>query len=78
MSGNKNGLIVRLKADQPFILGIHCLAHRLELSGRDAIKKNIAYDKLVTLLLGIYYFYKRSSLQRKTLKSTFKVDWMLD
>ncbi|XP_052061801.1 E3 SUMO-protein ligase KIAA1586-like [Mytilus californianus] len=74
MTGVRNGLITQLKNDYPNIIGIHCLAHRLELSFKDAIKKNHAtYDKLVTLLLGLYYFYKRSPLQRKGLKKTFKL-----
>ena len=74
MTGLRNGLISRLKEDYPYIIGIHCLAHRLELSFKDAIKKNnTIYDKLVTLLLGIYYFYKRSPLQRKGLRKTFQV-----
>lgn len=74
MTGARNGLITQLKEDYPNIIGIQCLAHRLELSFKDAIKKNnTTYDKLVTLLLGIYYFYKRTPLQRKGLKTTFKV-----
>ena len=76
MTGRRTGLISRLKEDYT-IVGVHCLAHRLELSFRDAIKKNAMYDKLLTLLLGIYYFYKRSPLQRKTLKSSFKVGKLL-
>lgn len=73
MTGRGTGLISRLKKDYT-IVGVHCLAHRLELSFRDAIKKNAMYNKLLTLLLGIYYLYKKKSmLQRKTLKSSFKV-----
>ncbi len=73
MVGKRNGLIALLKRDHPSIVGVHCLAHRLELCFRDVFAKNKTYEKLVTLLLGIYYFYKKSSKQRKGLKDTFKV-----
>lgn len=71
MMGKKKGLVVLLKKDYPQIIGVHCLCHRLELSFKDALKKNAVYDRLVTMLLGIYYFYKNSPLQRKTLRKTF-------
>ena len=74
MTGKRSGLITLLKKDYPAIVGVHCLAHRLELCFRDVFSKDKSYDKLITLLLGIYYFYKRSSKQRKGLQDTFKVD----
>ena len=75
MLGIKGGLVTLLKQDFPSIIGIHCLAHRLELSFRDTISKDKNYEDLITLLLGIYYFYKRSSKQRKALKESFKVKY---
>ncbi|CAC5422098.1 unnamed protein product [Mytilus coruscus] len=53
---------------------VDCLAHSLERSLKDAIKKCSVYDRLATVLLGIYYFYKctGSPLQRKTLINNFK------
>ena len=41
------------------IINIHCLAHRLDISFRDVVKKAKLYDKLMTLLIGLHYFYKR-------------------
>ena len=73
MIGQHGGLAALLKRDYPHIISIHCLAHRLELSFRDAIAKNANYEKLTTLLLGLYYFYKKSSKQRKGLLQTFEV-----
>jgi hypothetical protein len=73
MMGCKSGLITRLKDIYPEIVGIHCLAHRLELSFRDAFKSNTLYEKLSTLLLSLFYFYKRSPKMRKSLKETIKV-----
>ena len=73
MTGVKNGLVTILKRDYSEIVGFHCLAHRLELSFKDAIKGQKSFEKLSTLLLGLYYFYKNSSKQKKELKRTFKV-----
>ena len=38
-SGHKSGLAALLKADHPHLIAFHCLAHRLELGFKDAIKK---------------------------------------
>lgn len=62
-----------LERDLPELLVVHCLAHRLELSFRDVMKADPLYEKLSTLTIGLYYFYKRSPKQRKALKQTFQV-----
>jgi hypothetical protein len=41
--------------DHPVTIGIHCLAHRLELAFKDVIKGEKSFEQLTTLLLGIYY-----------------------
>lgn len=38
MMGAKRGVITRLKENKPYVVGVHCMAHRLELSFRDAVK----------------------------------------
>lgn len=44
------------------------MAHRLELSLKDASKKVNLYDKAIcTLALGLYYFYHNSALNRAML-----------
>ena len=65
MTGVKGGLVTLLKQDYPGVVGIHCLVHRLELAFKDALKKDKTFDKLVTLLLGVYYFFNNSPAQRK-------------
>lgn len=70
--GKKGGLVTLLKRDIPELHPVHCHAHRLELAFRDVVKADHMYDKLSTLLLGLYYFYKRSPKQRKCLKTTFQ------
>ena len=39
MLGIKGGLVTLLKQDFPLVIGIYCLAHRLELAYRDTISK---------------------------------------
>ena len=52
----------------------HCLAHRLELGFKDAIKTHSQklYDRAMTLLIGLYYLYRKSPTQKKALKRCFK------
>ena len=73
MLGCKKGLAKLLKDDYPSTVVIHCLAHRLELAFKDAVKQSASkpYDRVVTLLIGLYYFYKKSSKQRKSLRRAF-------
>ena len=73
-SGKRTGLAARLQENWPHIIVTHCLAHRLELAFRDSLKNTSSslYDKLMTLLLGLYYLYKKSPKQKKSLKRAFK------
>lgn len=73
MMGKHNGLVALLQKDYTEIIGVHCLAHRLELAYKDAVKNDPVYTRLTTLLLGLYYFYKNSSKQRKNLRECMKV-----
>lgn len=73
--GKRNGVAAHIKKEHPEIVIIHCLAHRLELAFKDATK-NIGsklYEKTTTLLLGLYYFYRKGPKQKKMLKKTFRV-----
>ena len=54
------------------IINVHCLAHRLELSFRDVLKNNKLYEKLMTLLIGLHYFYMKYYKNKSGLQSTIK------
>ena len=71
--GCKSGLVTRLQECYPEVVGIHSLAHRLELSFCDVFKSNKLYGRLSTLLLGLFYFYKNTPKQRKGLRETMSV-----
>ena len=72
MVGRKSGVVTRLSDGLPHVLGVHCMAHRLELSFKDVAKKNLCHKKLDTLLLGLYYFYHNSPLNRANLKASYQ------
>ncbi|XP_038832092.1 zinc finger protein 862-like [Salvelinus namaycush] len=64
MTGAKNGVVSRLKGTRAYIIGIHCMAHRLELTFSDAIQSNVMFQKVEDLLSGLYTFYHTSPLSR--------------
>ena len=57
MLGRKSGVVLRLREDREYAFGIHCIAHQLELSFKDAINKNPCCKRLDALLMGLYYMY---------------------
>ncbi|KAK3083616.1 hypothetical protein FSP39_000304 [Pinctada imbricata] len=73
MQGLKTGLAARLLVDTPHLVITHCVAHRLELAFKDAIKASSKsmYDRAMTLLLGLHYLYKKSPKMKKSLKRSF-------
>ena len=75
MMGKKKGLAALFREKNSDIIVTHCLAHRLELSVKDAIKQSQPklHDKSMTLLMGLYYFYKKSHKQRQQLRRTFEL-----
>lgn len=72
MMGKKKGFTSLLKRQNQDIVVTHCLAHRLELAVKGAVKdlQSKRNDKAMTLLLGLFYFYKKSAKQREGLKQT--------
>ncbi|KAK7944844.1 hypothetical protein WMY93_000572 [Mugilogobius chulae] len=72
MTGAKNGVVSKLKGDRSYIIGIHCMAHRLELSFSDAMRSNIMFQRVELLLGGLYTFYHTSPLNRANLMNSFQ------
>ncbi|KAJ8038366.1 hypothetical protein HOLleu_15764 [Holothuria leucospilota] len=74
MTGHKTGAVQRIRerVARPWLVGVHCSGHKLELAYKDMVKQKIPlYDKLESLLLNIYYFYRNSNLNRALLKESF-------
>ena len=73
MTGVKAGVVAKFRDWRGgHIVGVHCMAHRLELSFKDATKSIALHKKVDTLLLGLFYFYQRSALNRANLKKSYK------
>ncbi|XP_073727113.1 zinc finger protein 862-like [Misgurnus anguillicaudatus] len=73
MTGSKTGVVNRLRGERTYILGVHCMAHRLELAFKDVMKTNNLCRKVEDLLTGLFTFYHRSPLNRAKLKDSFSV-----
>lgn len=74
MTGIKSGLATRLRDSiGDHFVNIHCFNHRLELAFLDVVKKVKLYDKLITLLVGLFYFYHRQYKNKKGLMDTCKL-----
>ena len=50
MMGNRTGLATQLKSSHPHMIINHCLAHRMELAYKDAMKDSKQYKKVQTLM----------------------------
>ncbi|CDQ66604.1 unnamed protein product [Oncorhynchus mykiss] len=72
MTGAKNGVVSRLKGGRAYIISIHCMAHRLELTFSDAIWSNVMFQKVEDLFSGLYNFYYTSPLNRVNLVNSFQ------
>ncbi|VDI55336.1 Hypothetical predicted protein [Mytilus galloprovincialis] len=72
MVGSRSGVATLLCKDQPALITLHCMAHRLELTLKDAAKKQQLFNKAISVLaMGLYYFYRNSYLNRSMLKTTY-------
>lgn len=73
MLGSNNGTVKKIKdqLERPYILPVHCSAHRLELAYKDACKKVLLYQKVDTMMLNLYLFYRNSPLNRSNLVASF-------
>jgi len=55
----KAGLLTKLPAEMPWLVGIHCLNHRLELVMKDAFSETVFYE-ICTLLSNIHSVFEQS------------------
>lgn len=71
MVGRLGGVVTKLREEMPHLVGVHCMAHRLELAFKDAIKEQKLHQTLDSLLSGLYTFYHISPLNRANLKAAY-------
>ena len=61
MTGVRNGVIAKLRQEVPWLIGIHCVAHKLELAILDGIKDVQCFPDLTEMLKGRYKHYHYSA-----------------
>ena len=67
-TGVHNGLGTKISEDYaPWLTVIHCFNHRLELAIKDALKGSF-FDEIDTMLLKLYYLYKKSPKRLRELR----------
>lgn len=85
MQGVHTGVVGLLKEELPELTATHCLGHNVELGLKDCVTKSKSkkakqpdaqvialYDKVQTLLMGAYYFFRKSGKQTEGLRRVFK------
>ena len=87
MVGIRSGVATRLKTVNPFIVSVHCAAHRLALTASQAAKE-IAYStKFMEMLHAIYNYFHNSAVHSgkfqealeepvRSYKEVFSVHWL--
>ena len=66
--GRLNGVVAKLHVEIPWLLGEHCIAHRLELSVLDALKYEEQLKNVQEMLQGLYKHYHYSPKALRELK----------
>ncbi|XP_070564482.1 uncharacterized protein C17orf113-like [Ptychodera flava] len=71
MTGKHNGVAARFKRKNPFLVSVHCAAHRVALAATDASKRGKGVDKISdyrTTINNLYNFYKYSAVRYNRLR----------
>lgn len=71
--GGLNGVVAKLRVEIPWLLGAHCIAHRLELSVLDALKDEEQLNNVQEMLQGLYKHYHYSPKALRELKELAQV-----
>ncbi|XP_071138765.1 zinc finger protein 862-like isoform X2 [Mytilus edulis] len=68
MVGRKTGVATQLKSQNPEMVNVHCIAHRLALAAAQA-SDNIPYlQKFKDILRQLFYYYQNSAVRMSGLK----------
>ena len=66
--GVKNGLVALVRKEIPWVIGVHCLNHRLELAVKDALGKTY-FEEVTNILTSLYYLYNNSPKRLRELRA---------
>ena len=68
MTGVDNGVVTLLKRDYPRVKAIHCVAHKLELSIKDALKAVTSTNHFEIFITKLYTLYHQSHKNQRELE----------
>ncbi|XP_046555327.1 zinc finger protein 862-like [Haliotis rubra] len=54
MTGKKNGVVAQLKKENPSLIDIHCINHRMQLAVSSAFKSVTSIENVEELLMGLF------------------------
>jgi len=69
--GTSNGVVAKLRVEMPWLVGVHCIPHRLDLSVLDALKDEQQLTDVQEMLQGVFKQYNcvpKASCELKELK----------
>lgn len=69
MLGKKNGVVTQLKRDNPAVVTMHCMNHRLQLAVSKSFKSVKTIENTDELLSGLFKYYHYSTVKTQSLKS---------
>ena len=69
MVGRKTGVATRMKAKNPFVVSVHCAAHRLALVSSQAAREVSYMTKFMETLHALYNFFHNSAVRSSKLHS---------
>ena len=68
MTGVNNGVVTQLKRDYPRVKAIHCVAHKLDLAVKDALKAVTSTNHFEIFITKVYTLYHRSYKNQRELE----------
>ena len=69
MTGRVGGVSTLLKKENPFMINIHCMAHRLALCSSQVASNVTTMEKYKQLLTDLYYYFSKSLKRTAGLKA---------
>ncbi|XP_067659505.1 zinc finger protein 862-like [Haliotis asinina] len=73
MMGNRSGVAGKITREAPYVVPVHCVAHKLELSVLDAVMGLLPLKIFEEVLKQIFKFYHNSPQMRRELKTISQI-----
>ena len=71
--GRYSGLVTRQKSNRKWLVTIHCVSHRAELSIKDSIYKNHFFKEIDEFMIGLFAFFKNSGKLKRMVQNSAKL-----